>query len=237
VSRTNPTVYLAGPITGLSYGGCTEWREAVSQELTSNGITCFSPLRAKQYLKDQKVISGSYLEHTLSRSKAINERDHYDCSTCDTILVNLLGAKDRISIGTVMEVAWGFAYRKPVILAMEPEGNPHQHSMLIESCSFVLPTLEEAVRTTMAILLPNPPLKQQAKDQLRPVSHYHAILVREYGETVGAAFLRKYVFGDHFISFEEAMRCLDELLPQAAAEPRLVRSNSSSEEATVSIPD
>ena len=165
MSKANPTVYLAGPITGLSFDNCTEWRAAVAQKLAP--ITCFSPLRCKQYLQDEKCLKDSYLNHVLSRTKSINERDHFDCKSCDLIFVNLLGA-DRVSIGTIMEVAWGFAYRKPVVLAIDPKrnyigvpeaerqaNNPNHHSMLIESASFVVDSLDDAILVTRSILFPN----------------------------------------------------------------------------------
>lgn len=150
MSKTNPTVYLAGPITGLSFGTCTSWRDDVSRELKTAGIVCFSPLRFKQYLNNGQTIENSYLTHTLSMGKSINERDHFDCKTCDLILVNLIGTT-KVSIGTVMEIAWGFAYRKPVVVALE-KGSVHDHAMLVESSSFIVPSLAEAVKVTKAIL-------------------------------------------------------------------------------------
>ena len=41
------TVYLAGPITGLTYDGATDWRHAVAADLNSVGIKGLSPMRGK----------------------------------------------------------------------------------------------------------------------------------------------------------------------------------------------
>lgn len=147
----HPSVYLAGSITGLSWNEATSWRQHVAAALAPN-IRCFSPLRAKQYLARKRALKDSYLAHVMSLSRSINERDHHDCMTCDLIFVNLLGAK-RISIGTVMEVAWGFAYRKLVVLALD-RGGVHDHSMLRESSSFVVHDLPAAIEVTRAALLP-----------------------------------------------------------------------------------
>jgi len=39
-------------------------------------------------------------------------RDRFDVQTCDLLLVNLLGATS-VSIGTMFELAWTDAWRKP----------------------------------------------------------------------------------------------------------------------------
>jgi hypothetical protein len=43
-------VYLAGPITGLTYEGATEWRNVAAEKLDSDKIETLSPLRGKNYL-------------------------------------------------------------------------------------------------------------------------------------------------------------------------------------------
>jgi nucleoside 2-deoxyribosyltransferase len=151
-------VYLAGSITGLTYGESTDWRGYVRDNVAP-GIRTLSPLRGKQYLeerssKDGGKILDSYEDYALSCQKGINTRDHWDCSRCDAIFVNLLGAKT-VSIGTVMEIAWGFAYRKPIILVMEEKGNLHDHSMIRESIGFRAKTLESGIELLNAILLPD----------------------------------------------------------------------------------
>jgi len=40
-----PRVYLAGPITGLTYNGATTWREDARSYLAAKGITAYSPMR------------------------------------------------------------------------------------------------------------------------------------------------------------------------------------------------
>ena len=155
---TRPSVYLAGPITGLGYDGVVEWREYVAKDLEDCGIVPYSPMRAKQFLKDIKSFSkaGEPGEGQLATGEAITTRDHWDCSTKDLIFVNFLGAKT-VSIGTVMEIAWAHAYRKPVVLVMEKEGNPHDHAMLTQSGGhFRTDDLDEGIYFAKAILLPHP---------------------------------------------------------------------------------
>lgn len=143
-------VYLAGPITGLSYGGTTEWRDNVSLQLSKHGIVGVSPMRFKKNLKDEKAIGDSYEKKPLASQRGITTRDRFDVTRADLILFNLLGAKT-VSIGTMIEIGWGDMLRKPLVFAMEPD-NMHSHAMLRDCAGFIVPTLEEAVEITVAIL-------------------------------------------------------------------------------------
>lgn len=159
MDKGNGKVYLAGGITGMTFNGANNWRDWAVRELAKDNIQGYSPLRGKDYLKAVNEKAGitamqkTYDEFVMSTSKGINTRDHWDVSTSDVILVNLLGAKI-VSIGTVMEIAWAHAYRKPVVLAMEKEGNIHEHPMIKDSVGFHVYSLEAAVDLVKSILLP-----------------------------------------------------------------------------------
>jgi nucleoside 2-deoxyribosyltransferase len=148
------SVYLAGPISGLTFAGCTDWRRWAANELLDAGIKPLSPLRGKEYLDGigelSPVCAGYAHLGALSTPKGIMTRDRFDATRCDVLLVNLLGAA-RVSIGTVMEIAWADAKRTPIVCAIE-EGNLHHHGMLHEACGFMVPTLAEALHLTKAIL-------------------------------------------------------------------------------------
>jgi nucleoside 2-deoxyribosyltransferase len=151
------SVYAAGPITGLSFTGATDWRNTL-QVLLKDKVQVLSPLRSKDYLKDEKVIGDSYeqekidspLTHVLSSSRGITTRDRNDVMNSDIILVNLLGAT-KVSIGTVMEIAWADMLRKPVVLIMEKNGNVHDHAMIRECVGFRVETLEQAAKVVEAV--------------------------------------------------------------------------------------
>jgi len=144
-------VYLAGPITGLTFGGCTDWREYAQKELAAAGIAGVSPMRAKDYLQSEAIVGDCYENTVLSSSKAIITRDRWDTTTVDLVLVNLLGA-ERVSIGTMIELGWADAARNPVITVIEQEGNIHDHSMMREITGFRVNTLEEGLNVAKAIL-------------------------------------------------------------------------------------
>lgn len=147
-------VYLAGPITGLDYKGCTDWREEAIAKLSP--VKGMSPMRGKDYLANlaempHKSDELAAIGHVMSTSRGIMTRDRYDCTKCDVLLVNFLGAK-KVSIGTVMEVAWADANRIPIVCIMEP-GNIHEHGMVDEAIGFRVGSLDEAIRITRIILL------------------------------------------------------------------------------------
>lgn len=148
-------VYLAGPITGLDYEGSTDWRVFAKGVLSNVGIRGLSPMRGKEYLKGLGTLSGTGEEYAhlsvISNSRGIMTRDRYDATRCDVLLVNLLGA-DRVSIGTVMEIAWADLKRIPIVVAIEAKGNPHEHMMLSEAYGYRVPSLDEALHIVKHVL-------------------------------------------------------------------------------------
>jgi nucleoside 2-deoxyribosyltransferase len=148
------TAYLAGPITGLDYAGATDWRDHATACLAPFGIKALSPLRSKGYLRGVESFSADgdvYRDlSVLSTNRGIMTRDRHDATRCDVLLVNLLGA-ERVSIGTVMEIAWADACRTPIVCAIEPKGNPHEHGMVLEAIGFRVTHLDDAINIVKAI--------------------------------------------------------------------------------------
>lgn len=148
------TVYLAGPITGLSYDAATDWRFDAFNKLSKHGITGLSPMRGKSYLANLKSISGTGEEYkdlgVLSTQKSVVARDRMDTTKSDLVLMNLLGA-ERVSIGTMIEAGWADCARVPIVLVIEP-ANIHHHMMLREVAGFVVGSLDEALATIISIL-------------------------------------------------------------------------------------
>lgn len=153
-----PSVYLAGPISGLSYGGCTNWRDHATKVLARRNIRGWSPMRAKDALKELATISGHGNEYAhmgpFATARGVMTRDYFDCTRTDVCIVNFCEAQT-ISIGTVMEIAWCYQARTPVILAC-PKGTTqhalHDHMMVNEAIGFHVETLDEALNVAIAIL-------------------------------------------------------------------------------------
>lgn len=143
-------VYLAGPIAGLTYDAAQDWRSEVTKALAPE-ISCYSPLRQKHFLRGE--IGTKKYKDVLATDRGIMTRDHFDCMTSDLIFVNYLGTT-KVSRGTDMELAFAFAYRKPVIVAVEPDSSILDHPMVREAVQFRTATLAEAIALTRAVLLP-----------------------------------------------------------------------------------
>jgi nucleoside 2-deoxyribosyltransferase len=148
-----PKIYLAGPIAGLTFDDAQDWREDVRAMLAPE-IDAYSPLRQKHFLRKHGVIEQTAYTNPMATDRGIMTRDHWDCQTSDLILCNLLDTK-RVTIGSVMEIAWAYAYRKPLIVVMEPSGNLHDHPMVRDAIGYRVPTLDAAVAVARAILLPH----------------------------------------------------------------------------------
>lgn len=148
------TVYLAGPISGCSYGEATDWRDAVIADLATAGIKGLSPMRAKEYLSHMQDLDKNCVEYgeinVLSSPRGIMTRDHFDCTRCDVLLVHF-GEATKVSVGTVMEVAWAFTHQTPIVCVMPP-GNVHEHAVVSQAIDYRVNTLEEAVHIVKAIL-------------------------------------------------------------------------------------
>lgn len=146
-------VYLAGPITGLDFHGAADWRDYAIQQLKP--IAGMSPMRGKEFLKGIGPLTATAEEYgqinVMASPRGIMTRDRYDCTTCDVLLVNFLGAQ-KVSIGTVMEIAWADANRIPVVCVMEA-GNIHEHAMVNEAIGYRVDSLDEAVRLIRILLL------------------------------------------------------------------------------------
>lgn len=145
-------VYLAGPISGHSYNDVNDWRVYAKDYLADSRIDGYSPLRGKIYLSSEEIIKDNYPNHTMSSIKGINVRDYNDVRTSDAILVNLLNSGDKISIGTIMEIAWARSFQIPVVIIMK-EDNPHNHGMLTFG-NIIVESLDEGLESIILMLRP-----------------------------------------------------------------------------------
>ena len=145
-------VYLAGPITGCTYGKCVTWRDFVKE--TCPEFDFIDPMRAKEYLSACDVMPAEYagenpFKRLMSSSKGIMARDFWDCRRTDIILANLEHATE-ISIGTLFEIAWGKAFQKPTIV-VENMHDLHDHPFVREGASHLCPNLDIALQVLKCI--------------------------------------------------------------------------------------
>jgi len=164
-------VYLAGPIAGLNHEQATyNWRKEVYEKLSgehwvsSNDssmhsviVDCYSPMRGKKFLAemmgDNKLGTHAYHQQPISTPNAIVGRDREDVRRADLIFMNLMGAKER-SIGTIVEMGWADAFRVPVLLCMEKEGNIHEHLFMRQMATYVVDNITDGIFIAKHFLLP-----------------------------------------------------------------------------------
>lgn len=164
IGQPNPpfperTVYLSGPITGLTYGEARHtWRVAFA-ELMPAHIHVLSPMRAKEFLPHAGALGVPFTNKELFKqpmgtSRGIITRDENDVKRSDMMVVHLLGATN-VSIGTVHELGMARAFRTPVILIMEKDGsNPHSHAFVTETAGYWVDTVDEAAWVAATFLTP-----------------------------------------------------------------------------------
>jgi len=148
-------VYLAGPISGLTYAEGQDWREYAAANLPKE-IRAISPLRCKKAeLNRVGIIRDAYENHPLTSTSGITSRDKFDCMRADAVLFYMVGAKT-VSVGTCMEFGWASAARpNPIIITViEEKGNLHDHPMVRGVTGFRVTTLDEGLKVLEAVLLP-----------------------------------------------------------------------------------
>ena len=142
--KTDLLVYLAGPMTGQTFEEATAWREWATEALWDEGFTVLDPSRGLMFLKPESVVKDAYADTTTENKHVVFVRDRFDSTRADILLMNLIGA-DRVSIGSMMELAWSHLSGKFPVVVMEKEGNPHQHAFVREATGIVLHDLGDAV--------------------------------------------------------------------------------------------
>jgi nucleoside 2-deoxyribosyltransferase len=141
-------VYLAGPISGVATSEATSWRGQF-KALLKPDIQCLSPVRDQIDSSPDYPLTMEKVRH----GKGSVSRDRMDIMRSDLVVVNFVGAKG-VSIGSVGEMFWADAYRKPVVLIIEDDkpDNPHFHLFILELASWRFASLEQAAQKVNVIL-------------------------------------------------------------------------------------
>ena len=147
-----PKIYLAGPLTGLSYDDAQDWRlQAI--RLLEDYVDCFNPMRGCDFLRGSKKLQATSEQHKgimMSTNKNVLVRDRTDCITSDALLI-YFPPGCAPSIGTSQEAAWAHLLHKPIVAIAEEVNIHRQHAMLTEQCVWA-DTLEEGCEMIKSIL-------------------------------------------------------------------------------------
>lgn len=140
-------IYLAGPMTGITVHSANDWRDEISDKLNSQFIQCLSPLRGGSFSNAQHIITHAEFD-PMTTAKGLTRRDMTDLHKSDCVIVNFLEST-RVSIGTVMEIAWAYKAQIPLIVVTDPKDyapyGQHSHPMVTEAATYTVKTLDEAV--------------------------------------------------------------------------------------------
>ena len=139
------TIYTVGPISGLSYEEVVSRYQKLTKELEELDFNVLCPMSGKKFLRNEiEFKAHGYDDHPMSTNHAIMTRDRWMLDQSDIILADLSNSGDRVSIGSMMELAWAYDTKKWVI-GVIPKDNIHNHAFVLEACGTIVPTIEDAL--------------------------------------------------------------------------------------------
>lgn len=136
-------IYLAHPISGLSADVVFNYYDQTSRHLKENGIKVFSPMVAKDFLRNEIEFKPLGYQQPCTTNHALYNRDRWMVEMSDIVYANFMLA-DKVSIGMVMEIAWASLLRKHVVITM-PENSIHSHAFVHEAANVVFNNHEDAM--------------------------------------------------------------------------------------------
>jgi hypothetical protein len=146
-----PLVYLAGAITGTQRSSDCDWRSYCRDRLAPE-IGVLSPLRQHtEDIDETGELSCQDRLRLIQHGRSVVARDRLDVMRCNLLIVNLIGTA-AVSIGSVGEIYWADAYRKPVIMVREQK-NIHTHAMLDALVGWISEDLDDAIETARTLLV------------------------------------------------------------------------------------
>ncbi len=165
-----PSLYLAGPIFGCSEGEAKNWRQWVAAQLPF--MRCISPLRCEPAVDGRYDVA--YNDPCFGQPKSILAKNFLDLRACDMTLAyfpkpesvdhvalavevlrkegygaiaDSLGRVNVLrSIGSIGEISWAYALRKPCVIVSNDQLVQHHPFTSVQPDWPVLPDLDQAVR-------------------------------------------------------------------------------------------
>jgi len=132
------TVYLAGPIEGISLEEATKWRETATDFFHGHSIHTLDPTRRKKF-HDQP--------YSLNLAKRIVKLDIEDIRNSKVVLLNLKDRGVGKAWGSICELMIAHGQLKTVVVVLE-EG--FKHPFVEVFATEVHHTLEDAMKATLA---------------------------------------------------------------------------------------
>ena len=141
------TLYLAGPMSGITWRQMLEWRQKVEWELQDHWRV-INPVRAQvspDKLDDIHVAStqkDTNIDLNLTAT-AICSQDEFFIDQSDWLLANFIDSP-HVSIGTIWELGYAYGTGKKILSVVEP-GSIHDHPFVRRRSHLFTDNLEDAV--------------------------------------------------------------------------------------------
>jgi len=136
-------IYMVHPISGLSAETVFNYYKKNQKRLEAFGYQVLTPMYGKGFLRCEKEFRSSDYKNPCTTNHAIFDRDHWMVEQADVLYANLSLA-NMVSIGSMMELAWGKHLHKHIVLTL-PEINVHRHAFVLEAASVIYTEHEESM--------------------------------------------------------------------------------------------
>ena len=147
VRNPNPYhVYLAGPIMGKTWVETESWRDEFKELVNNLHIRCLSPMRTQTSTSNEEP-NGWVQDADAPRAQI--EQDRFDVARCDIVVANITHMEEK-SVGTIIEIGWADAYRKPIVLIDATK--QYRHPFLYHLASWRVTTIRDAAEIVSAVL-------------------------------------------------------------------------------------
>ena len=136
-------VYLAHPISGLSYNDVIAYFESTAKQLTDIGYEVLSPMTGKKELRNELNLRAEGYKNPCSTNHAIVRRDKWCVEHSDVFFLDLIDAQE-ISIGSTCELAWAYASNVHSIVVL-PEESKMRHAFILEMADILYTNHNDAI--------------------------------------------------------------------------------------------
>jgi nucleoside 2-deoxyribosyltransferase len=138
-------IYLAGPISGNGYQETIALFTSKIEPLEAVGYEVTHPMLGKEYLRNELEFRTHGYGHPVSTNHAIYERDRWMVQSADIVFADLYGA-NRVSIGTMFELAWASQLGKHTVVVLPENGpHPHAHCFVLEAADIIFSKTQDAL--------------------------------------------------------------------------------------------
>lgn len=147
------TVYLAGSIGGCDFDEANDWRDYAYKYLKKIGIRGISPLRCEPLPPGQKIYEATNPDPMFGTARAIASKNLLDVQKCDVTLCYMPKSLNerRMSLGTIIELAWAHALNKPTILVTDYDVL-EKHPVVQANAGWIVPTLDQGLKLIEGLL-------------------------------------------------------------------------------------